>query len=106
MTRQRETCSASQAKASPARNLHAATRATCAEAAAPSPRAASEAETAPAPSAAASARSKRICRTPDEAFAAGWEDGANDAPLTPEQRRHILGLIRPYRDALVQRPAA
>ncbi len=43
---------------------------------------------------------RRICRTAEEALAAGWDDGADDAPMTPEQHRKILALVRPYRDAL------
>lgn len=43
----------------------------------------------------------RICRTPDDAFAAGWHDGADDPPMTPEQRTRIAALLAPY-----VRPAA
>jgi hypothetical protein len=38
----------------------------------------------------------RICRTPAEAFAAGWEDGADDPPLTEEQRTRLAALLAPY----------
>lgn len=41
-----------------------------------------------------------ICRDAEEAFAAGWDDGADDAPMTAEQHRKILALLRPYRDEL------
>lgn len=44
---------------------------------------------------------RRICRTPEDAFAAGWHDGADDPPLTPEQRTRIAALL-----ALHVRPAA
>lgn len=38
----------------------------------------------------------RICRTPQEAFAAGWDDGANDPPLTDEQITRLVALHSPY----------
>ncbi|WP_158578434.1 hypothetical protein [Spongiactinospora rosea] len=38
----------------------------------------------------------RICRTPAEAYAAGWEDGAHDPPLTDEQRTRVAALLAPY----------
>lgn len=38
---------------------------------------------------------RRMCRTPDEAFQAGWDDAANDPPLTPAQRTLIAGLLGP-----------
>ena len=37
-----------------------------------------------------------VCRTADEAFAAGWEDGADDAPLTQEEIEHLSVLHAPY----------
>lgn len=39
---------------------------------------------------------RRICRTPEEAFQAGWDDGANDRPLSPDEIRAIAALMRPY----------
>lgn len=48
-------------------------------------------------------RPRRLCRTPDEAFQAGWEDGAHDPPMTPEQQRRLVALLRPYRDVLTRR---
>lgn len=33
-----------------------------------------------------------ICRTPDEAFAAGWADGADDKPLTPAEITQMVQL--------------
>lgn len=50
----------------------------------------------------------RICRTDDEAFAAGRADGKNDPPMTPEQRTKIVALLAPYRHLLlpdIQPPA-
>ncbi|MEV1245183.1 hypothetical protein [Nonomuraea sp. NPDC049750] len=38
----------------------------------------------------------RICRTPEDAFVAGWEDGASDPPLTDEQRTRLAALLAPY----------
>lgn len=35
---------------------------------------------------------QRICRTPDEAFAAGWADGADDKPLTPAEIAQMVQL--------------
>lgn len=37
-----------------------------------------------------------ICRTPDEAFAAGWADGADDAPLTPAEITQMVALHARY----------
>lgn len=37
----------------------------------------------------------RLCRTPQECFQAGWEDGKNDPPLTPSQRTRIAALLGP-----------
>lgn len=39
---------------------------------------------------------RRICRTPEEAFQAGWDDGANDPPLTRAQIDRLAPLWRPY----------
>jgi hypothetical protein len=41
-------------------------------------------------------RRPRMVRTPEEAFWAGWEDGKNDRPLSPEEIRKIAALWRPY----------
>jgi hypothetical protein len=38
---------------------------------------------------------RRICRTPEESFAAGWEDGAHDRPLSREEILRIAALIGP-----------
>lgn len=38
----------------------------------------------------------KICRTPEDAFAAGWDDGANDPPLTDRQRTHLAALLAPH----------
>lgn len=38
----------------------------------------------------------RRCRTPQDAFAAGWEDGADDRPLSPQEISRIAALWRPY----------
>jgi hypothetical protein len=44
---------------------------------------------------------RRICRTPAEAFQAGWDDAADDPPLSPAQIARLTALWRPYlrRDA-------
>jgi hypothetical protein len=44
----------------------------------------------------AAVKPRRLCRTPEEAFAAGWEDGANDPPLTDAQIAKLAVLLRPY----------
>lgn len=41
-------------------------------------------------------RPRRITRTLAETFQAGWDDGANDRPLSPDEVRTIAGLVRPY----------
>lgn len=33
-----------------------------------------------------------IPRTPDEAFTAGWDDGASDAPLTEQEIERLVVL--------------
>jgi hypothetical protein len=37
-----------------------------------------------------------ICRTVDDAFAAGWDDGATDKPMTPAQRLRLVALLAPH----------
>lgn len=37
-----------------------------------------------------------ICRTPEEAFRAGQEDGESDAPLTQQEIEHLSVLHSPY----------
>lgn len=37
-----------------------------------------------------------MCLTPDDAFAAGWADGADDAPLTPDEITRLVALHGPY----------
>lgn len=37
---------------------------------------------------------RRICRTPDECWDAGWEDGADDPPLTQAQIDKLAPLWR------------
>lgn len=37
---------------------------------------------------------RRICRTPEEAWQAGWEDGANDPPMTQAQIDLLAPLWR------------
>lgn len=44
----------------------------------------------------------RLCRTPEECFQAGIEDGAGDPPLTPEQRTRIAALLGPTIRELVE----
>ncbi|WP_165975231.1 hypothetical protein [Actinomadura rubrisoli] len=39
---------------------------------------------------------RRICRTPDEAFRAGQEDGRHDRPLSPAEITRIATLLRPH----------
>ena len=42
---------------------------------------------------------KRICRTRDDAFAAGWEDGVRDRqtrPLTVSETARLAVLLRPH----------
>lgn len=47
------------------------------------------------------AAKRRLCRTPEECFQAGWDDGADDPPLTDAQIARLTVLWRPYlrRDA-------
>lgn len=44
----------------------------------------------------------RLCRTPDECFAAGLADAANDPPLTESQRTRIAALLGPTIRELVE----
>lgn len=37
-----------------------------------------------------------ICRTPEDCFRAGWEDGADDKPLTQEEIEHLAVLHGPH----------
>lgn len=37
-----------------------------------------------------------ICHNADEAFAAGWEDGADDKPLTQQEIERLAALHSPY----------
>lgn len=37
-----------------------------------------------------------ICRTPEECYSAGWEDGADDKPLTQEEIEHLTVLHGPH----------
>lgn len=39
---------------------------------------------------------RRICRTVAETAQAGWDDGANDPPLTPDQVTRLAALLGPY----------
>lgn len=39
---------------------------------------------------------RRICRTPEESFQAGWDDGAHDRPLSPAEIAYLATLWRPY----------
>lgn len=41
-------------------------------------------------------RKPRICRTVDEAFAAGWADAKDDRPLSPAEITRAAALLRPY----------
>ncbi|HEY9368744.1 hypothetical protein [Streptomyces sp.] len=44
----------------------------------------------------------RICRTPDEAFAAGQADAKHHRPLSPAEITRLVALLRPYRDDLLR----
>ncbi len=35
----------------------------------------------------------RLCRTRDECFRAGWDDGAEDAPLTQAETDKVIALL-------------
>jgi len=37
-----------------------------------------------------------VCRTVDECFAAGWEDGADDEPLTQQETERLAALHSPH----------
>lgn len=37
-----------------------------------------------------------ICRTPEECFAAGQADGADDKPLTQQEIEHLVALHGPH----------
>lgn len=39
---------------------------------------------------------RRICRTVDEAFAAGQADAKNDRPLSPAEIARLAALLRPH----------
>ncbi|MEU8199553.1 hypothetical protein AB0C10_37790 [Microbispora amethystogenes] len=47
----------------------------------------------------------RLCRTPEECFAAGLADAANDPPLTESQRTRIAALLGPSIRAQVEAEA-
>lgn len=38
----------------------------------------------------------RICRTPEEAFRAGWQDAEQDPPLTEQQVYRLAALLTPH----------
>lgn len=38
----------------------------------------------------------RMCRTADDAFTAGWDDGADDAPLTDDEITRLVALHGPH----------
>ncbi|WP_166344948.1 hypothetical protein [Phytoactinopolyspora limicola] len=33
-----------------------------------------------------------LCRTPEDAFRAGWDDGASDTPLTDQEINRLVAL--------------
>ena len=37
-----------------------------------------------------------LCRTPDDCFAAGWDDGVDDKPLTQAEIERLTSLHGPY----------
>ncbi|MEV6413891.1 hypothetical protein [Kribbella sp. NPDC051718] len=37
-----------------------------------------------------------MCRTPAEAFTAGWDDGDGDAPLTQQEIERLTALHGPF----------
>jgi len=39
---------------------------------------------------------QRLCRTVDEAWAAGQEDARGDRPLSPAEIHRLATLLRPY----------
>jgi hypothetical protein len=41
-------------------------------------------------------RPSRFCLTPDDAFAAGWDDGASDPPLTADEITRLVALHAPH----------
>ena len=43
-----------------------------------------------------SEKPRRLCRTPEESFQAGWDDGADEPPLTNEQILRLAALLGPY----------
>ncbi|WP_214103161.1 hypothetical protein [Acrocarpospora catenulata] len=43
--------------------------------------------------------------TLDEIARAGWEDGANDPPLTPTQRTYLIALLGPHIRASIAKRA-
>lgn len=40
-------------------------------------------------------RDGMTCRTPEEAFQAGWDDGADDRPLDDEELTRMVALLGP-----------
>ncbi len=50
-------------------------------------------------------RPPRLCMTLDEIARAGWEDGANDPPLTPTQRTYLIALLGPHIRASIAKRA-
>lgn len=41
-------------------------------------------------------KQQRLCRTVDEAWAAGQEDARGDRPLSPVEINRLAKLLRPY----------
>lgn len=39
---------------------------------------------------------RRLLRTTDECFQRGWEDGADDKPLTQQEIERLVALHAPY----------
>lgn len=37
-----------------------------------------------------------LCRTPEDCYDAGWEDGAYDEPLTQQEIERLAALHSPY----------
>lgn len=49
---------------------------------------------------------RQLCSTAEECFAAGWDDGADDEPLTQQEIERLAVLHAPYLRMKVEASAA
>lgn len=49
---------------------------------------------------------RQLCSTAEECFAAGWDDGAGDEPLTQQEIERLAVLHAPYLRATAEASAS